>query len=61
MMDRVAITGEVIVITKRGKPVAQLGPVLRKPSTLRGFLKDGVRSRTDLTQPIAETWDADRA
>jgi prevent-host-death family protein len=38
-MDEVASSGEPIVITKRGKPVAQLAPISARPKTLRGFLK----------------------
>jgi prevent-host-death family protein len=34
LMDRVAATGEPIVITKRGKPLARLVPV-REPETHR--------------------------
>jgi prevent-host-death family protein len=29
LMDEVAESGEAIVITKNGKPIAQLGPVAR--------------------------------
>jgi prevent-host-death family protein len=39
LMDEVSETGEPLVITKNGKPVSQLVPYRRRPSTLFGALK----------------------
>jgi prevent-host-death family protein len=58
-MDAVAATGEVIVITKRGRPVAQLAPVATKPRTLRGFLKGSIRSGRNVIRPVGVRWNAD--
>jgi len=60
-MEQVAATGEPIIVTKRGKPVAQLAPVSRKPKTLRGFLKGRVKTRKDIVSPVKVVWDADRS
>jgi len=60
LMDRVAATGEAIVITRRGKPVAQLAPVTVKPRTLRGFLKGYVKVTGDIISPVDVEWDARR-
>ena len=60
VMDEVARTGEPIIVTKRGKPVAQLAPVARKPKMLRGFLKGIIKSHGDIISPIDVKWDADR-
>jgi prevent-host-death family protein len=60
-MDRVAATGEPIIVTKRGKPVAQLGPVAKKPTTLRGFLKGRIKSGKDIVSPIDVPWKASRS
>jgi len=60
VMEQVAATGEPVVVTKRGKPVAQLGPVSKKPKTLRGFLKGRVKAGTDIVNPIDVRWDANR-
>ena len=60
VMDEVARTGEPIIVTKRGKPVAQLVPVARKPKMLRGFLKGVIKSHGDIISPIDVEWDADR-
>ena len=58
LMDEVAESGEAIVITKRGKPVAQLAPVKRKPKTLYGALKGRVKIKGDIISPIDVEWEA---
>jgi len=60
VMDEVASTGKAIVLTKRGKPVAQLVPIARRPETLRGFLKGRIRSGKDVVRPVRVTWHAAR-
>ena len=59
-MDEVAETGEPVVVTKRGRPVAQLVPIAKKPKTLRGFLKGKVKARGDLVAPTEVRWRSDR-
>ena len=61
IMDRVAETGEPVIVTKRGRPVAQLAPIRAKPKTLRGFFRGGVKIRGDIVAPLGLPWDADRA
>jgi prevent-host-death family protein len=39
LLDRGAATGNPIVITKRGKPVARLVPVARRPGSIAGALR----------------------
>jgi len=60
-MDEVAETGEPLIVTKRGRPVARLVPVASKPKTLRGFLAGKVRARGDLVAATGERWRAERA
>lgn len=60
LMDEVAATGELIVVTKRGKPVAQLGPVVAKPTTLFGYMQGQVEIVGDVIAPIDVGWDAAR-
>jgi prevent-host-death family protein len=55
LLDEVAETGETIVVTKRGKPVAQVGPVEQPPS-LRGSMKQLV-SDEEFIKPIDVEWD----
>jgi prevent-host-death family protein len=56
LLDEVAETGEPLVITKRGRPVAQVVPMEPAPS-LRGSIKQLV-SDDELIAPIDVTWDA---
>jgi len=61
LMDRVASSGRPIVITKRGKPVAQLAPIRTRPTSLRGFLKGTFAVRGDIVAPLDLDWDAERS
>jgi prevent-host-death family protein len=58
LLDEVSETGETIVVTKRGKPVAKVGPV-EEPPSLEGsviYLVDD----DELLFSTGETWDAER-
>jgi len=57
LLDRVADTGESVVVTKRGRPVAEVVPLrTRAPRTLRG----SVTARGDLVAPVLGEWDLER-
>ncbi|WP_373047652.1 type II toxin-antitoxin system Phd/YefM family antitoxin [Vulgatibacter sp.] len=57
LIDDVARTGQPVVITKRGKPVAQVVPLEgEEPPGLQG----SVLYEGDLLSPIDEDWDANR-
>jgi prevent-host-death family protein len=58
LMDRVARTGEAVVITKHGKPVAQLVPIPAEPKSMFGYLKGTVQIRGDIVAPVGESWSA---
>jgi len=58
LMDEVARTGRPVVITKHGKPVAQLVPVAAKPGTFFGHLKNSVRIAGKVIALPAEAWSA---
>ncbi len=60
VMARVEESGDTVVVTKRGKPVAQLGPVVERPDSLFGFLQGEVISKGDIVAPVEVDWDADR-
>jgi antitoxin (DNA-binding transcriptional repressor) of toxin-antitoxin stability system len=57
LMDTIARTGDTLVITKRGRPVAQVGPVIDRPTTLIGLHKGSVSMKDDLVASVAEPWD----
>lgn len=57
LMDNVAITGETLVITKRGKPVARLCPVEEKPRTLFGIANSDIEILGDIVSPTMDWGD----
>lgn len=54
LMDEVAQSREAIVITKRGKAVAQLAPLNDNLSSLFGYMEGTVRVQGDVVAPIDE-------
>ena len=60
LMDRVAQTGEPLVITKNGKPVVTLVPYGEKRHTLAGLHAGAIRVRGDILAPLDEPWEAAR-
>ena len=59
LMDEVARTGEPILITKNGKPVAELRPPLtQRAASPFGLHKGRLEIRGDLLAPIDVAWDA---
>ncbi len=59
LMDEVAESGEEIVITKRGKPVARLVACREKPKTLFGA-GGPIVIHGDITEPIDVQWEAEQ-
>ena len=59
LMDQVAASGEILVVTKNGKPVAELHP-FRGARALSLFgLHPGVRILGDIVSPVADQdWEA---
>jgi antitoxin (DNA-binding transcriptional repressor) of toxin-antitoxin stability system len=47
------------VITKHGRPVAQLAPVPAAPRSSFGYMKDTLSIRGDIVSPTSEQWSAD--
>ena len=58
LMDEVARTGETLVITKNGKPVAELAPHRSKARSPLGILKGRMIIKGDIISPIDVEWDA---
>lgn len=56
LLDRVARTGEPIVVTKRGRPVAKVVPIEdeRAPPLL-----GSVEVKGDIVGPILDAWELD--
>jgi prevent-host-death family protein len=58
LMDEVARTGKPVVITKHGKPVAQLVPVPPQAESLFGYMKNTLVIRGDIVSSTGESWSA---
>jgi prevent-host-death family protein len=58
LMDEVARTGDTVVITKNGKPVAELVPHRPRKQDPRGMFKDELFIVGDIISPIDVEWDA---
>ena len=59
LMDEVAASGEEIVITKRGAPVARL-VACREKSTTHFGAGGPIVIHGDITEPIDVQWEAER-
>ncbi len=57
-MDEVAASGESIIVTKHGKPVARLVPADAPPKSIFGALKGQVKIKGDIVSPLDVEWDA---
>ena len=58
LMDEAARTGQPVVISKRGVPVAQLVPMPPHSRSLFGYMKNTVLIKGDIMAPINEEWSA---
>jgi prevent-host-death family protein len=58
LMDQVEKTRRPIIITKRGRPVAQLAPVPADPRSLFGYMKNTVKIEGDIVAPLGIEWSA---
>ena len=62
LMDEVAESGEEIIITKHGKPVAKLTPCQKKPEKPTGLLgihRDIIQIHGDIIEPVDVDWEAE--
>jgi prevent-host-death family protein len=60
LMDEVAESGEPLVITKNGRPIAQLSPISRERRSIWGLHKGQIEILGDIISPIDVEWEADR-
>lgn len=60
LLEFVHKTGRPILITKRGKPIAKLVPVLNEPDKWFGRLKGKMKVVGDIVSPIdpSEVWES---
>ena len=60
LMDVIAETGQELIITKNGRPVARLVPYHRKPESLFGCDEGKLEILGDIIEPLDVEWEADR-
>jgi prevent-host-death family protein len=62
VMDDVNATGEPVIITKRGTPVAKVVPVSSKKQDLFGFMAGELKIVGDIESPVVplEEWEVMR-
>ena len=62
LMDEIGATGEELIITKRGKPVAKLVPLKgrRRMEDVFGFMEGTAEIRGDIVAPLGVEWEADK-
>ena len=58
-IDEVNQTKETIVITKHGKPMAQLKPVVEENYSLYGCMEGTIEIVGDIVEGTGEVWEAD--
>ena len=52
VLDQVAERRVSVVVTKRGKPVAQVVPILKRPKHLWGAMKGEIEIRGDIVSAL---------
>jgi prevent-host-death family protein len=60
VVDDVAKHRSTILVTKHGKPVAKIVPVVAKPKSLFGFAQGMVTIHGDIIAPLDVEWEAAR-
>ena len=59
LMDQVKAKGIHVVVTKHGKPVAELTPVAEpEAAEVFGFMRGTASINGDIVAPLDETWEA---
>lgn len=59
LMDEINETGDTLIVTKHGKPVAVVGPARRDKGDLWGFMEGTTRILGDIDSPAIppDDWD----
>ena len=58
VLDQVAARHEAVVGTKRGRPVAQVVPIIKRPKHLWGAMKGEIEVHGDIVSPLGLEWEA---
>ena len=58
VLDRVAESGQGVVVTKRGRPVARVVPIVNRPKRIVGAMKGEIHIPGDIVSPLDVEWEA---
>jgi prevent-host-death family protein len=58
VLDDVAAKHERVIVTKNGRPVAEIIPFVEKPKTLLGAMKGSIKILGDIESPLDVEWEA---
>jgi prevent-host-death family protein len=58
VLDTVAETRQGVVVTKRGKPVARVVPLVNRPDNIVGAMKGAIEILGDIVGPVGARWKA---
>jgi prevent-host-death family protein len=58
VLDEVAESGHAVVVTKRGRPVARVVPMVNRPDRIVGAMKGEIEIRGDIIGPLGVAWGA---
>jgi prevent-host-death family protein len=58
LLDKVAADRETLVITKHGRPVAEVVPIRSEQRDIVGSMKGSVTILGDIISPLDVEWDA---
>jgi prevent-host-death family protein len=58
LLEEVRQTRQPLLVTRHGKPVAEISPVVARNDTNKNPLKDSVLFQGDLVSPLDERWDS---
>lgn len=59
-MDAIADSGEELVITKNGTPIAKLVPYRERPKSIFGIDRDLIQIHGDIVEPLDVVWEANQ-
>ena len=52
VIDEVSTKHEIVVITKRGRPMAKLVPIIKEDDDIFDFMKGKIQITADIVEPV---------
>ena len=58
LLEEVSVRQRTIVVTKQGKPIAQLRPMVARPKRIVGAMKGRIELLGDIVSSVGVRWNA---